>query len=154
LHIEFLVKNLAELQKVADWLNKTVSERTLFLLSGSLGTGKTALTKKLLKSFNWPENKVKSPTFSLINRYLTDQWAFYHIDLYRLEKDDPFLLEEIREILNYEKAVIVIEWPEKLNLAPLYEQAGQIIQVKIVLQENNLRKIEIYGNKSANTLPS
>lgn len=149
-----MVKNLSELAKVANWLKKKLKSRTLILLNGSLGSGKTALVKKLLQCFSWPENKVKSPTFSLINRYITDRWTFYHIDLYRLEKHDEFLLEEIREFLADERAVILVEWPEKLNLNSLFGLTGQLIHVKIDFKSNDLRKIEICGNKSANIIPS
>jgi tRNA threonylcarbamoyladenosine biosynthesis protein TsaE len=146
----FTVKNLADLNKVAIWLEKEIGAGTLLLLSGSLGTGKTALTKKLLNLFGWPENKVKSPTFSLINRYLTGRYEFYHLDLYRLESHDQFLLEEMKEYMSSPGSVLIIEWPEKLDLKEIYPLGTKIISVNLSFKQINLRNIEVCVNNSEN----
>ncbi len=146
----FRVQNLAELIKVAHWLKKEIKGNTLLLLEGSLGTGKTALTKKLLQLYGWPENKVKSPTFSLINRYICREYNFYHLDLYRLEQHDTFLLEEMKEYLADPQAVLIIEWPEKMVLGEISPLAAKIIRVDLSFLQINLRKIEICVNNSEN----
>ncbi len=137
------------LEKYAKRLSKELSGRSLLLLSGSLGTGKTALTKKLLKVFNFPENKVKSPTFSLINRYQTTQYTFYHVDLYRLEREDPFLISEMKEFLDESKTVLIVEWPEKLDLSPIFHLTRKIIEINLSFTDKNLRKVEFCDKRSS-----
>ena len=59
------------------------------------------------------KEKVKSPTFTIIEPYELNKENIYHVDLYRII--DPTELEIIglREYLNESKAIIFIEWPEK-----------------------------------------
>ena len=81
-------------------------------LDGDLGTGKTTLVKEIIFALGVKE-KVKSPTFTIIEPYELNKENIYHVDLYRII--DPTELEIIglREYLNESKAIIFIEWPEK-----------------------------------------
>ena len=81
-------------------------------LDGDLGTGKTTLVKEIIFALGVKE-KVKSPTFTIIEPYELNNENIYHVDLYRII--DPTELEIIglREYLNESKAIIFIEWPEK-----------------------------------------
>lgn len=138
------VKNLAELSQLAGEIQKKIVPRTLVLLDGPLGTGKTAFVKKLMKLYGLKENFVKSPTFSLINVYPTTDLIFYHLDLYRLDEPDLFLIEEIKEMLAEPNSVILIEWPQTI---PLEEMAGlvrQLIEIKISFDTENFRNFSVY----------
>ena len=81
-------------------------------LDGDLGTGKTTLVKEIIFALGVKE-KVKSPTFTIIEPYELNNENIYHVDLYRII--DPTELEIIglREYLNESNAIIFIEWPEK-----------------------------------------
>ncbi|MEO1181421.1 MAG: tRNA (adenosine(37)-N6)-threonylcarbamoyltransferase complex ATPase subunit type 1 TsaE, partial [Cyanobacteria bacterium J06636_28] len=50
------------------------------LLSGPLGSGKTTLTQGLGAGLDI-EQTIDSPTFTLINEYLTGRVPLYHVDL-------------------------------------------------------------------------
>lgn len=133
------VKNLNQLSNLAKKLQKLLIPQTIVLLNGNLGTGKTSLIKKLMSLYGLEEKEVKSPTFSLINIYQTELLKFYHLDLYRLDQHDRFLLEEIKEILAESNSIVLIEWPENMELKELYAFAKRLIEIKINFAEHNFR---------------
>ena len=88
----------------------------IFLLVGSLGTGKTCLTQGIAWGLNINEYTL-SPSFVII-RELHGRLPLYHIDLYRLDH-----IEEVEELglddYLYGNGVCVIEWAEKgLSVLP------------------------------------
>lgn len=104
-------KNLG--QEIAkEILKRKDKSAFIVFLDGDLGTGKTTLVKEILFALGTKE-KVKSPTFTIIEPYELNNKNIYHIDLYRI--NDPSELEIIglREYLNESEAIIFIEWPEK-----------------------------------------
>ena len=104
-------KNLG--QEIAKEILKRKDKSAFFVfLDGDLGTGKTTIVKEIIFALGIKE-KVKSPTFTIIEPYELNDKNIYHIDLYRI--NDPSELEIIglREYLNESEAIIFIEWPEK-----------------------------------------
>lgn len=134
---------LSGLTPICSWLVTKLRPRTLLLLEGPLGSGKTALVKHLAAQLGYQSRKVKSPTFSLLNRYLLDKYSFFHLDLYRLNAHDQFLLEEMKELLSEKRPVIFVEWPEKMDLSSLQAEASRVILVRISFQGKTFRKFEI-----------
>ena len=53
-------------------------------LNGDLGAGKTHFSKGLVAGLGADED-VTSPTFPLLQEYLSGRIAIYHFDFYRLE---------------------------------------------------------------------
>ena len=100
-------------QELAKKILKRKGEAAFIVfLDGDLGTGKTTLVKEIIFALGVKE-KVKSPTFTIIEPYELNNENIYHVDLYRII--DPTELEIIglREYLNESNAIIFIEWPEK-----------------------------------------
>ena len=57
-----------------------------------------------------------SPTFTLVQTYLTDRAEVWHADLYRL--GDPAEVEELGLAEAMGRAVTLIEWPDRLGARP------------------------------------
>lgn len=80
-------------------------------LSGELGAGKTTFARALLQALGVGE-RVKSPTYSLIESYRAGELDIHHLDLYRLA--DPGELEWLGVSELWDAAALVlIEWPER-----------------------------------------
>jgi len=80
-------------------------------LSGDLGAGKTTLAQSICAGYGVTES-VTSPTYALVHRYDAEKSPVYHVDLYRL--DDEAQLTNIGwDDLLSERAVVIVEWPER-----------------------------------------
>lgn len=100
--------SLGEVQKVARLATKAINS-DIILLSGEVGVGKTTLIKEILKTLKVNDN-VNSPTFPIINEYLTrDKKIVYHIDLYRIKTIDELHSIGFFEYLD-SKNLCFIEW--------------------------------------------
>ena len=111
------LSSIEDTKKLGQELAKKILKRKgeaafIVFLDGDLGTGKTTLVKEIIFALGVKE-KVKSPTFTIIEPYELNNENIYHVDLYRII--DPTELEIIglREYLNESNAIIFIEWPEK-----------------------------------------
>jgi tRNA threonylcarbamoyladenosine biosynthesis protein TsaE len=80
-------------------------------LHGDLGAGKTTFARALLRALGVGE-RVKSPTYSLIESYRVDGLEIHHHDLYRIA--DAGELESLGlSDLAGESALLLVEWPER-----------------------------------------
>ncbi len=101
--------NLNRLKEIANVLSKYLKEGDCLALYGNLGAGKTTFTSFLVKALNI-EEKVSSPTFTLINEYSSSNMVIKHIDAYRLSMQDDIGIEEFLT-----NSLVIIEWPENLE---------------------------------------
>ena len=86
-------------------------EGLVIYLEGSLGAGKTSFARALLTAWGVGE-RVKSPTYSLVETYAVGDRAAWHLDLYRIA--DPGELEWLGlDALSDPAAVVLIEWSER-----------------------------------------
>ena len=83
----------------------------IIFLSGNLGAGKTTLARGILRGLGYKE-KVKSPTYNLIEVYKISKLYLYHFDLYRFENPAEWEEAGFREYFNAD-SICMVEWPEK-----------------------------------------
>ena len=139
--MEIIVNQLEDLDKVVPKILEQANSRKKWLFSGEIGAGKTTLIKAICRYFAVNE-KVTSPTFSLINEYLGkdpnkhESLLLYHMDLYRLEDVEQAIDIGIEDYL-YGEHYCFIEWPELIQ--PLLTE--ELIVIKIEVEANSRRKI-------------
>ena len=80
-------------------------------LSGDLGSGKTTLARGLIRALGHPD-RVKSPTYALVEVYELSRLNLYHFDFYRFKDRSEWLSSGFREYFGPD-ALCIIEWPER-----------------------------------------
>lgn len=110
----------------------------LVLLSGDLGAGKTTLTKGIASGLGAArEDEVTSPTFTLVHKYGGGE-PVYHVDLYRI--GDFHDLETLGlEDVFAERAVVIVEWPDKLTLRTDWP----VVRIRLEHVSEDTRRISI-----------
>ena len=81
----------------------------VFLLEGDLGTGKTTLVRGFCRADGYIT--VRSPSFTLVNRYFCGEKTVVHSDLYRLSSVDPTELD-VESYLD-DRSVLFVEWADR-----------------------------------------
>jgi tRNA threonylcarbamoyladenosine biosynthesis protein TsaE len=83
----------------------------VIFLRGDLGAGKTTLVRGIFRGLGVTE-RIKSPTFTIVEPYIVSSLYFYHFDFYRFDRPDEWIDAGLRECFN-EHSVCIVEWPEK-----------------------------------------
>ena len=129
--------NIDELSKTANLVLENSKSKNL-LFYGKMGAGKTTLIKEIIKKLGVEDN-VSSPTFSLVNEYLSkDNNTIFHFDFYRIEDEEEALDIGIEVYFN-QNAWCLVEWPQNVeNLLPLNRT-----EISIEILDDDNRTIEI-----------
>ena len=112
------------------------------LLSGELGSGKTAFVRGLAGGLGVEADEVASPTFVLLTAH-PGRLTLHHADLYRLrgDGDDRELgLEE----LPGPRGVLAVEWAERLSDVPWTRP----MRVTLDHAGEDARRIRIEGSET------
>lgn len=137
-------KSQEETTQIAASLVDKVKNGAVLCLYGDLGSGKTFFTKALLSELGLNEAEIKSPTYTYIREHKAGVIKIFHIDLYRLEEIDALLLQEIEEILEKPRNLVIIEWADKLG-SHLPENR---IDIHIKYLSPTSRSIDIHENRA------
>lgn len=98
-----------ELQALAKEILAFSKNIKVFIFNGDLGVGKTTFIKQLCKLLG-VEGQTASPTYSIVNEYISPKGKVYHIDLYRLNSVDEAFEVGLEDYL-YSDNYCFIEWP-------------------------------------------
>jgi tRNA threonylcarbamoyladenosine biosynthesis protein TsaE len=122
--------------RLGEQLGKLLSARTVLLLEGNLGAGKTTLVQGIGKGLSIAE-PIVSPTFNLINEYTQGRLRLYHLDLYRLNPQEvgelyPELYWEYQEV---PPGITTIEWAQRLPYQP-----SDYLEIKLINLSKSVRQ--------------
>ncbi|MBQ5898488.1 MAG: tRNA (adenosine(37)-N6)-threonylcarbamoyltransferase complex ATPase subunit type 1 TsaE [Alistipes sp.] len=132
------IDSLSDLERVADEVIEALDGRTVVLLRGGMGAGKTTLVSRIAARLG-AEDTVTSPTFALVNQYEGAKCRIYHFDFYRIDR-----IEEVFD-LGYEEYfysgdLCLVEWPEKIE--PLIPDDAMVVRITAGDGEERIFEIE------------
>ena len=117
--MEYISENIIDLELIGKKIIKYSNKKSnIFTFEGEMGVGKNALINIILKHLK-VKDLVKSPTFSIVNEYLTSEnKIIYHFDFFRIKDKIEVInigFEDYLDSSNY----CFIEWPNNIkNLLP------------------------------------
>lgn len=138
--VKYFLKSISDIQTTANSICEDIKKNGLWIIAvdGEMGSGKTTLIKEICKHLN-VISTVNSPTFSIINEYITiNNEIIFHFDCYRIESEKEAIEIGIPEYLDSGNKCF-IEWHENIcTLLP-----AKFLKVKIIVQKNGERTIEV-----------
>ncbi|MBM03182.1 MAG: tRNA (adenosine(37)-N6)-threonylcarbamoyltransferase complex ATPase subunit type 1 TsaE [Chloroflexi bacterium] len=141
--IDFISNSPEFTQSVGKIIGKLAVKKTVLLLNGDLGSGKTCFTQGILQGLDSDEY-ARSPTFVLKIHY-SAKINVQHIDLYRLNSESEIIELDLEEDFNGDN-VTIIEWANKIKYSYPYEN----ITVNFNYKDENSREINITSTGSKN----
>lgn len=132
--------SLEQLPEVAKKIIELAQERNIVAFYAPMGAGKTTIIKEIASQLNVVDS-VTSPTFALVNQYMTeDGETINHFDFYRIEK-----IEEVYDI-GYEEYffsgdLCLIEWSEKVP--GLIPEDALIVKIELDAENREGRTVTI-----------
>lgn len=150
--MELISKNEGETRKIgktiAELILRGIFKTNTIILTGKLGSGKTTFLKGFASRIS-RQLKIISPTFIIIRSFNLKKSPknqrfkkFYHIDLFRIRKNQEIQALGLSQILSNPENLVAIEWGERLkNLLP-----ANSLQIVFKIISNTKRLIIIKRN--------
>ena len=133
------IDSLSELPKVAREVVESLQGRSVVLLCGGMGAGKTTLVSRIA-AYLGSDDGVTSPTFALVNQYIDrDSNPIYHFDFYRIDRLDEVFDLGYEEYF-YSGDLCLVEWPEKIEA--LIPDDAMIVRIEVGDDEHRIFEIE------------
>ena len=134
----YLTNSPAETEAVGAALGRILPAGTILAYRGDLGAGKTAFTRGLAKGLGCTD-LVTSPTYTIVNEYLSGRLPLFHFDMYRLHSSDDLWDIGWEDYLD-RNGICAVEWSE--NVEDAMENA---INVTIEKLGEDARRITLEG---------
>ena len=136
--MNILIKDKNHLSAAAKKLLKYTRDKKILAFYGSMGAGKTTIIKAICEVLG-SIDIVSSPTFTLVNEYKTTAGeSLYHIDFYRIKKQEEVFDFGVEEYLSGE-SYCFMEWPELVEeiLPP------ETVKIRIVADDDEQRTLSV-----------
>ena len=111
--MKYITNSPEETEKVGQRLGSVLQPGTILAYEGDLGAGKTAFTRGLARGLGATE-PVTSPTYTIVNEYLSGRLPLFHFDMYRLASSDDLWDIGWEDYLE-RGGVCAVEWSENVR---------------------------------------
>ena len=138
--MEFVTRSPEETRTLGGRLADALHGGEVIAFTGDLGAGKTAFVSGLAAALGVDE-RVTSPTFTIVNEYEGGRLPLFHFDMYRLGSADELFHIGWEDYLA-RGGVCAVEWSENVEEAIEHDA----IRISITRgQDENTRVITIEG---------
>ena len=138
--MEYITGSPEETEAGGAALGQVLTPGSVVAYRGDLGAGKTAFTRGLARGLGCTDT-VTSPTYTIVNEYLSGRIPLFHFDMYRLRSSDDLWDIGWEDYLE-RGGVCAVEWSE--NVADAMENA---VTVNLEKLGENTRRITIEGGE-------
>jgi tRNA threonylcarbamoyladenosine biosynthesis protein TsaE len=111
----FISKSPADTENIGKMVGEKINSGTVIAFRGGLGMGKTCFTRGLARGLG-SNDTVTSPTFALVNEYLSGRLPLYHFDMYRITGWEDLYSTGFFDYIEA-GAVLACEWSENIENA-------------------------------------
>ena len=129
-----------ETQALGQKLASRLAPGDVIAYFGDLGAGKTAFTRGLAQGLGITD-PVTSPTYTIVNEYLSGRIPLFHFDMYRLSSSDELFDIGWEDYLS-RGGVCAVEWSENVEDA---RQDAIRVTIEKDADEPDTRHITITG---------
>ncbi|MBQ7768853.1 MAG: tRNA (adenosine(37)-N6)-threonylcarbamoyltransferase complex ATPase subunit type 1 TsaE [Oscillospiraceae bacterium] len=140
--MEIITHSAEQTEAVGQALAKILTPGAVIAYRGDLGAGKTAFTRGLARGLGSTE-QVTSPTYTIVNEYLSGRCPLFHFDMYRLRSADELFDIGWDDYLD-RGGVCAVEWSE--NVIDALEDP---IVVNIEKLGEDTRRITVTGGNTS-----
>lgn len=137
--MEYISNSYENTREIGKTFSKALKPGDTVVLLGDLGAGKTAFTAGIADGMD-TKDYISSPTFTIVNEYLSGCIPIYHFDLYRLSSEDDLYDIGVDEYLEKD-GICVFEWPQLVM--GMVENYYKVEIVKDLTVSDEYRKIII-----------
>ena len=136
----YITNSPDETEALGAALGRILPAGTVIAYRGDLGAGKTAFTRGLARGLGY-RDMVTSPTYTIVNEYLSGRMPLFHFDMYRLASSDDLWDIGWEDYLD-RNGICAVEWSE--NVEDALEGAVTITIEKL---GEDARRITIEGGE-------
>lgn len=111
----FISNSPLETENIGKMLGEKITDGVVIAFKGGLGMGKTCFTRGLALGLG-SADQVTSPTFALVNEYLSGRIPLYHFDMYRISGWEDLYSTGFFDYIEL-GAVLACEWSENIENA-------------------------------------
>ncbi|MGB3408552.1 MAG: tRNA (adenosine(37)-N6)-threonylcarbamoyltransferase complex ATPase subunit type 1 TsaE [Jannaschia sp.] len=144
------LRSEADTVRLAACLAEVVATGDTLLLDGTVGAGKSAFARALIRATlardGLPDEDVPSPTFTLVQTYPTQRHDIWHADLYRVTEAGEVLELGLADAMP--TAVCLVEWPDRLGR----DRPSRAATLRFEITGETTRDLSIFGGELAGRL--
>lgn len=139
--MEYYSHSPEETEAIGKKLAERLKPGDVIAFEGELGAGKTALTRGIADGLGI-RDRITSPTYTIVNEYLSGRLPLFHFDMYRLSSSEDLFDIGWEDYLE-RGGVCAVEWSERV---PEAMEDPIIVRIEKDPLSQDYRKITVEGN--------